>query len=82
MKIWLVNTDMENTCAWSTKEKAINYFKEECKDCGWTWRILYDGKEEDPESCLSYFVTTEDSCKFHVDIFSIYLDEKPYLEEI
>ena len=82
MKIWLVNTDMENTCAWSTKKKAVDYFKEECKDCGWTWRILYDGNEEDPESCLSYLAIEEDGCSFHIDIFPISLDEKPYLEDI
>lgn len=82
MKIWLVNTDMEDTCAWSTKKKAVDYLKEECKDFGWTWRIMFDGNEEDPESCLSYLVTEDDGCKFQVDIFSICLDEKPDLEDI
>lgn len=82
MKIWLVDTDMENTCAWSTKEKAISYFKEECKNYDWTWHILYDGNEKDPESCLSYLVTEEANCHFRVEIFPIYLDEKPYLEDI
>lgn len=78
MKIWLVNTDMENTCAWSTKEKAVDYFKKECKECSWSWRIMYDGNEEDPESCLSYLVTEENGCKLHIDIFPIWFDEKPY----
>ncbi len=82
MKIWLVNTDMENTCAWSTKKKAVDYFKEECKKYGWTWRILYDGNEEDPESCVSYLAPDEDGCRFHIDIFPICFDEKPSLEDI
>lgn len=82
MRIWLVNTDMENTCAWSTKKKAVDYFKEECKNYGWTWRPLYDGNEENPETGVSYLVTTKEGYKLHIDIDPISFDEKPNLDDI
>lgn len=82
MKIWLVNTDMENTCAWSTKKQAVNYFKEECAEYDWTWRVMYDGNEENPESCLSYLVTTKEGYKLHIDIYCIPFNEKPTLDDI
>lgn len=77
MNIWLVNADMKNICTWwCTKEEAINYFKKECKDYNWTQWIMFDGDEEDHESCLSYLVAEENGYEFQVDIFPIYLDEK------
>ncbi len=76
MKIWYVNTDMENSCAWSTKKQAIQYFKDECLDLNWPWKILA-GDEENENDCVTYEIKTgvDDFC---VWIEPLFLDEKPY----
>lgn len=76
MKIWYVNTDMENSCAWSTKKQAIQYFKDECSDLNWPWKILA-GNEENENDCVTYEIKTSGG-DFCVWIEPLFLDEKPY----
>lgn len=83
MKIWFVDTEMvEDSCAWSTKKKAIDYLKEECKEYGWTWTIMYNGDEENTESYVSYLISKSNNIKFQVFIYPICFDEKPCLDDI
>lgn len=82
MKIWMVNTGCENSCAWTNRNDAILYFKKEVKDCEWVAKLI-SGKEEDEEEPLVYKVYPSKLCfssflSFVVSISPIYLDEKPY----
>ena len=84
MKIWMVSfngADHELDCCWSTKEKAIRYFKLECKSRGWDWN-LFEGDENDTDSCVNYEYYPDDddfSCE-DADIYMITFDEKPYID--
>lgn len=81
MKVWMVSLNgvHELDCCWSTKEKAIEYFKGECKECGWDWS-LFEGDENDADSDVAYEYYPNDgsfSCE-DANIYMITFDEKPY----
>ena len=72
MKIWVVDTKYENSCAWTKKEDAINYFLEETKNLG--WEIV---KQNIFEYAHYYLVKGKDTT-WTVRIYNCFLDEKPY----
>jgi hypothetical protein len=78
MKIWYVNTDMENACAWSTKKQAIQYFKNQCSELNWSW-VIVAGDEENENDCVTYEVKTGDY-KFLIWVEPLFLDEEPYYD--
>lgn len=80
MKIWYVDCD-DLSCAWTKKEDAIKYFEAEAKNCNWEYKYQYKEALLDNDM----FVTARVKCVyeeaeeiFYVDIYSIFLDEKPY----
>ena len=78
MKIWLVDSGDELTCAWTKRSDAIDYFYEEVKRCKWS--IIYVAGEEKEED--DYLIYT---CKFENEFFTIkivplWYDEKPYID--
>lgn len=79
MRVWLVNTNNEFTCAWNTRADAIQYFKELCEENNWKYALV-DGKEEDEEACLEYYVVYrgDNFSQFFVTIWPIFLNKKPY----
>lgn len=79
MLIWLVNCE-DLTCAWTKREDAIKYFKEEAKKCEWHYKIVW-GSEEEKDWWVEYKIWTDDDPKpDRVTIESVFLDEKPYLD--
>ena len=82
MKIWYVDCD-DLSCAWTKKEDAINYLKEEAKNCNWKIHFPFPKSITDEYMYVDVICTWEDpefeeSNTFHVGIYPIFLDEKPY----
>lgn len=72
MQIWYVDAE-DSSCAWSTREKAIEYVMGECKQYGW------ELKEHDSlGEVTEWFKFTKGKFDFEATIYPIYLDEKPY----
>lgn len=83
-KVWLVkfsgwNCDL--TCCWSSKEKAIEYFKKVCEERGWKWKFF---EEYDYPNAYwinyEYYDTSADSW-LNVDISALPLDEEPCIKK-
>ena len=80
-KVWLVNFSGWNydlRCCWSSKEKAIEYFKKVCEERGWEWKLF----EEYDEDCINYdyYDVSADSW-LSVDILTLLLDEEPCVKK-
>ena len=80
MKIWRVFVGDEADCAWSNKQDAVNYLKEEAKLNGWHLSPPLGNKNEENDDWLTYKCTYE-NCMRIVYIEPMFLDEKPYYYE-
>lgn len=84
MKIWYVDTDDEFSCAWTKKSDAISYFKNLIHDSE-LFYLLIEGKEDDDYNMIysisdTFLDCTSNDCENFVEIYAIYLDEKPYVD--
>ena len=79
--VWFVTfpagmRDLE--CAWTSKNDAIEYFKNEAKNCGWEYHLT-QGNEYDSNSIILYDVHCDEQYSvFEVWIDKMYIDRKPY----
>ena len=62
-------------CAWTSKNDAIEYFKNEAKNCGWEYHT--PNENEDDDNSIIFYCRGEDST-FTVSINKLYIDCKPY----
>lgn len=80
MKIWVVDTKVENTCAWTKKEDAINYLKKEAKVNEWElFHNINENLNNDNDDILHFFARYAKEEPWEIIIYSMFLDEVPYL---
>ena len=82
MKVWVLNfgdCDLEEfNGVYSTKEKAINAFNHQCKECHCIQNVEIDDENEDSVFYSFDFVDTTgwaETTREHADIFPYILDE-------
>lgn len=80
MKIWVVDTSMENTCAWTKKEDAINYLKEEAAKNDWQlFQNIKDNLNDDEDNIVHFLARYSREEPWEITIYTMFLDELPYL---
>lgn len=85
MIVWQVSIKEEPygsdiSCAWSTKEAALAYFRKEIAYCSWKVKLLTGQKSLlNNDSHVEYLCTFKDQ-QFTVGITPLFLDEVPYIE--
>lgn len=80
MRIWFVEAECELNCAWTKKEDAIAYVKNEAEKCNWNLDIRW-GSETDEDTYVQYEVNSKDGIyQFDLIVYPTFLDEKPYLD--
>jgi hypothetical protein len=76
MDIWYVDCD-DLSCAWTKKKDAVNYVKEEAKNCGWKLTLV-QGFEKSETDYLIYYAKCKNKPNFIIKVLPTFLDEKPY----
>ena len=80
MKIWVVDTDMEDTCAWTKKEDAINYLKEEATKNDWQlFQNIKDNLNNDEDNIIHFLARYSREEPWEITIYPMFLNELPYL---
>ncbi len=77
MTIWYVDCN-DLSCAWTNRKDAIDYVKEEAKNCDWELDLTY-GDEDCESDYLIYRARYKNRPSFPIYILPTFLNEKPYL---